>query len=266
MRQVVQIAVVALIAVTVVGLVVPAVAQVRGAGSRISCQNNLRQIGLAVENHRGANEGRYAAATMPGKKPPPDAELASIAEIVATTLPPEKRLSWIVELVPYMDQDDTYSRIDKEKPWDAEENRFAALLDYKLVQCPGYPERPPVSTLWPTHYVGIAGLGPDAADLPAGDRRAGFFGYYRTLGKGDLVRGASETAMVAETSAGQGAWTAAGPPTVRGYDPATSHFGGNHRGVCLVLFADASVRNIDAKMSDAEWKRMVVLAPAEPAE
>jgi prepilin-type processing-associated H-X9-DG protein len=66
--------------------------------------------------------------------------------------------------------------------------------------------------------------------------------------------------MVAvETSAAQGAWTAGGPPTVRGFDPA-AHFGGNHRGGCQAVFADGSVRLIGATISEAEWRRMVVLA------
>ncbi|HEX5269235.1 MAG TPA: DUF1559 domain-containing protein [Gemmataceae bacterium] len=263
MRQVIQAVVVGLILLTIGGLAVPAVMTVRDRANRIQCQNNLKQIGLAVENYRDTNEGRYPAAAMPGPQLPPGAEFATAAEAASMMLPPEKRLSWLVELVPFVEQDDVYSRIDKEKPWDAEENRFAALLVYKTYHCPGYPDRPPASTLLPAHYVGIAGLGRDAAGLPSGDPRAGFFGYDRTLCKRDLVRGDSETAMVVETTMGQGAWTAAGSPTVRGFDPATSHFGGNHRGVCGVVFADGSVRMTDAKMSDAKWKRMAVLGSGE---
>jgi hypothetical protein len=67
-----------------------------------------------------------------------------------------------------------------------------------------------------------------------------------------------------ETSAAQGAWTAAGPPTVRGFDPTSSHFGGNHRGGCWVLFADASVRLVGPRISDAEWRKMAVLADDAP--
>jgi prepilin-type processing-associated H-X9-DG protein len=175
-------------------------------------------------------------------------------------LSPEHRLSWLVALIPYLDQDNIYIRIDRQQAWDAEMNRFAALLSYKLFHCPGYPECPPTSTLWPSHYIGIAGVGEDAAWLPSGDPHAGFFSYDRTLLSNDLARGESGTIVAAETSAAQGAWTAAGPPTVRGFDPSGARFGGNHRGGCQVVFADGSVRLIDAKTSEAEWRRMVVLA------
>ncbi|HEV3344886.1 MAG TPA: H-X9-DG-CTERM domain-containing protein, partial [Pirellulales bacterium] len=153
-----------------------------------------------------------------------------------------------------------YSRIDMKQGWDAEANRFAALISYQLFHCPGYPEGTPASTLWPSHYVGISGVGADAAWLPSGDPRAGFFGYDRTLSRKDLVRGESQTIAAAETSVAQGGWTAAGPPTMRAFETPRAHFAGNHRGGCQVLFADASVRLIDAQISEAEWMRMAVLA------
>lgn len=250
MRQAVTVLVVIVALLLVGGLSLRAIHKVQEAAARTSCSNNLKQIGLAVLNYEGSMNHFPAAA-----RPSPN-------------LPPERRLSWIVEIVPYAEADRIYSKMAREKGWDAEENRFAALLPLRYLRCPSYPERPPVSTLVPTHYLGASGVGTDAVSLPEGKPGAGFFGYERRLTLAGLQRPAADVLVAIETCNATGAWTAAGPPTVRGLDPsrlpylgANGTFGGNHPGGANAAFADGSVRFLSDRTSPRELEALVTISP-----
>jgi prepilin-type processing-associated H-X9-DG protein len=254
MRGLIQVLVAVVVALLTAGLLLTGVAAVRDAAGRLQCTNNLKQLGISLRNYHDTNKG-FPPAGMPN----PDVS-------------PEHRLSWIVAIVPFVEADNLFARMKEKEGWDAERNRFAALIKMHYLRCPGFPEEPPTSTLEPTHYLGIAGLGTDAAALPAGDAMAGFFGYDRTVRSADLGDHASSL-LVVETARVTGSWTAAGPPTVRGLDLESrpclgkdGQFGGTHSGGANASFADASVRFLRGDLDAQAWQAMVTLKGSSVGE
>src|SRR5262249_25112055 len=75
------------------GLLVPAVQKVREAAARTQCQNNLKQIGLALHNYHGVF-----------KMFPPG--------WVGTGAAPHLSYGWPTFILPYMEQTNLYNRIN----------------------------------------------------------------------------------------------------------------------------------------------------------
>lgn len=244
-----------LILLTCSGIFTVFIGKVREAGARTQCRNNCQLIGIAMTTYQEINNG-YPSAAMPNAR-----------------LPEEQRLSWLVVLNPYVEASKLYARMDKEKSWDADENRFAAEMRLAFLICPGCPMQQSDGSLAPTHYVGISDVGANAIVLSRDDRHAGIFGYDRPVKLQELKRGAGETILVVETSHIQGAWTAAGAPTTRGFDPGnppycgrSGQFGGNHRQGANVVFADGSVRLIERSVAPPVWEAMATLRGDENPE
>src|ERR1700754_649154 len=80
--------VIAIIAI-LIGLLLPAVQRVREAASRVKCQNNLKQIGVAAHNYHTSNS-RF----------PPG----------ATATPSQMSVQGV--LLPYVEQSSTYDLFD----------------------------------------------------------------------------------------------------------------------------------------------------------
>jgi prepilin-type N-terminal cleavage/methylation domain-containing protein/prepilin-type processing-associated H-X9-DG protein len=93
-----------------IGLLLPAVQKAREAAARMSCSNNLKQIGLALHMHHDGQNGL-----------PPDR-----IERVAT---------WAVLILPYMEQDNLYRQWDLNRYY-YEQNTVAQTTPVKNYFCP----------------------------------------------------------------------------------------------------------------------------------
>src|ERR687887_173063 len=78
-----------------IGLLLPAVQKVREAASRARCQNNLHQIGLAVHMYHNSNE-HFPKGTRNDRP------------IQLALGLPAPRITYMIELYPYLEQDNTY--------------------------------------------------------------------------------------------------------------------------------------------------------------
>lgn len=216
------------------------------------CPSNLRQGGMGLHVYHDINEN-FPAGTIPNK-----------------ALPPEKRLSWIAELLPFIECGSISGELDLAKAWDDATNQKAVARRVRPFYCGSSPNRDEPGKPSLTHYVGIAGVGKDAALLPKNDPRAGFFGYDRVITMTNLTDGSSTTLMVVETMSKNGPWAAGGAATVRGLDPdgrayfgKDAQFGGPHSAGNLALFADGSVRLLDSSIDPRVFEALATFAGGE---
>ncbi|HCK42252.1 MAG TPA: prepilin-type cleavage/methylation domain-containing protein [Planctomycetaceae bacterium] len=118
-----------LVVIAVIGvliaLLLPAVQAAREAARRASCQNNLKQIGLAVMNYEQSN----------GHLPPP--------KLGDTTF--SNQGGFFVLLLPYMEQSSAFDRIDPTKPVDDPQNIPVVTTAIDAYLCPsmGLPQEAP---------------------------------------------------------------------------------------------------------------------------
>ncbi len=163
------------------GLLLPAVQQVRGAAARTSCQNKLKQIGIALHNYHGVH-GRFPDGL------PPDPNKQKFLSV-----------SWMAQILAQMGEESLWSSTERAlqiKPLSPLVNPPHTALSaiVKSYICPvdgritvALVNRDNILTAY-TSYMGVSGTG----------KQDGVLGGYPGIRLSDIADGASSTLMVGE--------------------------------------------------------------------
>jgi prepilin-type N-terminal cleavage/methylation domain-containing protein/prepilin-type processing-associated H-X9-DG protein len=192
--------VMAIIAI-LIGLLLPAVQKVREAAARMSCSNNLKQLGLALHAYHDANAalppGYTAVAAYPGTAP---------------------GWGWGTYILPYLEQNNLFRQIDLTQ---SVETQAAIQQVVKTYLCPS--DQPPFSAFALTDATGApvcraapssytATCGSDASEVDAATGNGIFYRNSATR-LTDITDGTSNTVMAGDRAWADSMGIWAGVPT-----------------------------------------------------
>jgi prepilin-type N-terminal cleavage/methylation domain-containing protein/prepilin-type processing-associated H-X9-DG protein len=177
--------VIAIIAV-LVGLLLPAVQKVRDAAARMSCSNNLKQLGLALHNYHDS------ASHFPG------GAQYNVYKVPRIDLNYIRGTSWMVFILPNVEQEAVYKQYNFTQPYYAEVNNRVGNFRVKTYYCPAGAENRSTNGAertddgtfnYSTHYYGV--MGPSSRSNPSYNTLNGI--TYRYVVGGPTGNGAYAT-------------------------------------------------------------------------
>lgn len=111
-----------LVVIAIIGMLVaillPAVQGARSAARRAQCQNNLKQLGIAINAHESAI-GNYPAGVV--------AEHSNLQD---------GKYSGFVTLLPYLEAQNMFDQFDRNSDWKTPQNMRIAAMPVESYQCP----------------------------------------------------------------------------------------------------------------------------------
>jgi prepilin-type N-terminal cleavage/methylation domain-containing protein/prepilin-type processing-associated H-X9-DG protein len=146
-----------------IALLLPAVQKIREAANRMSCSNNLKQLGLALHNHHNA-KGRFPPGHL-------KVNYFTAAGTLITVNSAGKPINhdqngWITYILPGIEEENIYRQYDFTRPWSdnpVNSNDLLAANPIKILTCPSASNTRNTATRAQTDYSSI-NIVPNAAD------------------------------------------------------------------------------------------------------
>ncbi len=167
-----------------VGLLLPAVQAAREAARRCQCSNNLSQLGLAVHHYE------FNAEMLPSGVINPDGPIR--AEQIG------QHVSWIVGILPYIEQSNAYRKFDQAAGAYAPVNQPVRAEPIAILTCPSHPnqfvDRDNQSKFAVTNYAGCH----HDSEAPINDNNNGVLFLNSRLRLSKVQDGLSQTILLGE--------------------------------------------------------------------
>lgn len=170
--------VIAIIAI-LIALLLPAVQQAREAARRTQCKNNLQQLSIALHNYQGSF-GMLPPGVVNETGPIVNEEVGY-------------HMSWMVQVLPAIDQTPMYEKIDFDFGAYAAANSLVRELRQVVSICPSDPDGTE-STFNRVNYVGCTG----GRNVPIDVDNGGLFFLNSSVSYKEIRDGASHTLCVGE--------------------------------------------------------------------
>lgn len=265
MRRILTIVIVLLSSLIVLGLGLTWFSKSRDARNHLTCRNHLRILALLGTPY----EIKDDMLRVDAKAPVPMNVWPGT--VFNAALRPEERLSWVVLALPTWAKGSTLT-LDRNLGWNQPPNREAARQVLRVLICPAAEQKLTDDEPAPTMYVGIAGVGRDAAELPLSaplSPDAGAFRYDSATPLELIARhdGLSRTLLFGQTTRNLGPWIRGGPSTVRGITDDVpilawrgGQFGGAFADGAHFAFCDGSVRFFRYGTDEAILRSLATIA------